>query len=102
MILMVSSETSASCIARLPGVRFGMARRSLRLPEFLAGLLALEELGGQGLGGARAEGLLDEPAGVAALAAGEPPGLDLGLALGADGDLDGLQAAPPTLIVSLI
>ena len=44
--------------------------------------LALVELGGQLLAGALAEGLLDELAGLAALAAGEATRLDLGLALG--------------------
>ena len=78
------------------------AGHQLRLAEFLAGLLALVELGGERLGRRPAEGLLDEPAGLAALAAGEAPGLDPGLALRADGDLDGLQAAPPTGIVSPI
>ena len=76
---------------------------SVRLPEVLAGLLALlVELGGHLLGGPLPEGLLDEPAGVPALGAGEPLGLDGRLALGADGDLDGLvQEAPPTWMVSL-
>jgi hypothetical protein len=41
--------------------------RPLRLPQRLAGLLALVELGGERLGGPGAEGLLDEPAGLAAL-----------------------------------
>ena len=59
----------------------GDGRGLLRLAEFLAGLLALVELGGEGLGGPSAQGLLDEPAGLAALAAGEAAGLDPGLAL---------------------
>src|SRR4051812_30113932 len=76
---------------------------SLRLLQLLGGLLALVEVGRERLGRARAEGLLDEPAGLAALAAGEPPGLDLRLARGAHGDLDDLaQEAPPTLMVSLM
>src|SRR3954454_17388306 len=70
------------------------------LAEVLVEGLALVELGGEGLGGSAAEGLLDEPAGLAALGAGEAPGLDPGLAPGADGDLDGLHEAPPTWIVS--
>ena len=49
-----------------------------------------------------AEGLLDEPAGLAALPAGEAPGLDLGLTCRRDGDLDDLQDAPPTVIDSLM
>ena len=63
----------------------------------------LVELGGEGLGGPGAQGLLDEPAGLAALASGEASGLDPGLAPGVDGDLDGLvQDTPPTWMVSLI
>ena len=58
--------------------RDGIARAgSGGLIEMLAGLLALVELGGERLGGPPAEGLLDEPAGLAALGAGEAPGLDL-------------------------
>src|SRR4051794_10216386 len=72
-----------------------------RLPEALAGLLALVELGGQRLGGPLSQGDLDKLAGVPALGAGEPLGLDGRLALGADGDLDGLQDAPPTVMVNL-
>ena len=41
--------------------------RPLRLPQRLAGLLALVVLCGERLGGPGAEGLLDEPAGLAAL-----------------------------------
>src|SRR3954470_9860236 len=73
------------------------------LAKVLVEGLALVELGGEGLGGPAAEGLLDEPAGLAALGSGEAPGLDLGLALGIDGDLDELaQDAPPTLIDNLM
>src|SRR4051794_30586207 len=68
-----------------------------RLPEVLACLLALVELPGELLGCPPPEGLLDELAGQAAFATAEPLGLYPGLALGADGDLDGLvHAAPPT------
>ena len=77
-------------------------RSQVRLAELLAGLLALVELGGERLGGPPAEGLLDEPAGLAALAAGEAPGLDRRLALRADGDLDGLHERTSDWIVSLI
>src|SRR3954471_24361782 len=73
----------------------------LRLAQLLAGLLALVELGGERLGGLRAQGLLDELAGLAALGPREAPGLDGRLAPGADGDLDDLvQDAPPTRIDS--
>jgi hypothetical protein len=47
-----------------------------------------------------AEGLLDKFRGVTALGAGEALGLDGRLALGTDGDLDELQEAPPTWMVS--
>ena len=66
-------------------------RRSVGLLELLIGGLALVELSGQLLVGALTEGLLDEPAGFAALAAGEAARLDLGLTLGVDGDLDDLH-----------
>src|SRR5690242_9586343 len=77
---------------------------SVGLPEVLAGLLALIELAGHLLGSLLAEGDLHEPGGVPALGAGEPLGLDPGLTLGADRDLDGLAAhAPfPTEMVSLM
>src|SRR6185312_1379803 len=75
---------------------------SLRLPKILAGLLALVEFGGERLGGTGAQGLLDEPAGLAALGAGEAPGLDPGLALGVDGDPDDLHATPPSWMVTSI
>ena len=52
-------------------------RRSVGLLELLVGGLALVELGGQLLVGALPEGLLDELAGLAALAAGEAARLDL-------------------------
>src|SRR3954468_4080589 len=77
-------------------------RGSLRLAEFLVRLLALVELGRERLGGPPAERLLDEPAGLAALPAGEALGLDLCLADGGDGDLDDLHDAPPTVIDSLM
>ena len=80
----------------------GDGRGLLRLAEFLIGLLALVELGGEGLGRTSAQGLLDEPAGLAALAAGEAAGLDPGLTGRADGDPDGLQATPPSRIVTSI
>ena len=80
----------------------GAESRVTATAEILAGLLALVELGRERLGGPLAEGLLDEPAGLAALGAGEAPGLDRRLALGGDGDLDGLHEAPPTVIDSLM
>jgi hypothetical protein len=77
-------------------------RWSVLLPEVLTGLLTLVELGGQCLGGPLPEGLLDEPAGVPALAAAEALGLDGGLALRRDDKLDGLaQEPPPTVMVNL-
>ncbi len=89
-----SESRSASVMVRFPSVVMGMGwrmdgdvRGSLRLAEFLIGLLALVELGGEGLGGPGAQGLLDESAGLAALAAGKATGLDPGLAGRADGDL---------------
>ena len=75
---------------------------SVGLPEVLAGLPGPGRTRRSTLGGLLAEGLLDELAGVPALAAGEALGLDGRLALGADGDLDGLQDAPPTWMVSLM
>ena len=63
--------------------------RSGGLPEIPVDLLVLVELAGELLGGPLPEGLFHELAGVPALAAAEPLGLDLGLAGGADGDLDG-------------
>src|SRR5260221_187000 len=54
------------------------------------------------VGRAGAERLFDARAGLAGGGAGEALRLALRLALRADGDLDGLQAAPPTLIVSLM
>ena len=76
-------------MAELPDAEFRPARyRACR-----ADILAVEK---------EAEGLLDELARVAAGAASEAFGLDLGLARGADGDLDGFQASPPTRMVSRI
>src|SRR4051794_28681978 len=95
-----SAETSMSDIARLQDVWDGGARGSLRLLEGLLGGLALEELTRERLARARAERLLEESAGHAAGAASEPPGLDLRLSPGADGDLDGLHEAPPTWMVN--
>lgn len=74
----------------------------LGLLQLLAGLLALVELGGQPLARTPAERLLDEPAGFAALAASEAFRLHLCLSLWADGDLDALHEAPPTVTVSLM
>src|SRR6478752_1190388 len=68
----------------------GSGRGSGRLPELLAGPLCRVELGGERLGRARAERLLDELAGLAALGPDEAPGLDGRLALRVDGDLDDL------------
>ena len=65
-------------------MRRGEMRRGTRsagLLELLVGGLALVELGGQLLASALAQCLLDELAGLAALAAGEAARLDLGLTL---------------------
>src|SRR6267378_5093902 len=93
-------RSQVSNIAHLLGRGEWRTATLRRLLQFLGGLLALVELRGQRLGRAVAQRLLDEPAGLAARAAAESPGLDLRLALWADGDLDRLHEAPPTWIVS--
>src|SRR4051812_38634015 len=93
------TSASASHGSMWPGG--GDMRGSLGLRDGLVGLLAVVELGRDRLGGLPTERLLDEPAGLPALGAGEPPGLDLRLARRADGDLNRLHEAPPTLMVSL-
>ncbi len=71
------------------------------LAEVVIGRLLLIELGLELLGRGLAQGLFDELAGLPALIAGESPGLDPGLALGINGDLDRLvQEAPPTWMVN--
>lgn len=76
---------------------------SLPLAGLLLDALAGMEFAGQPFVGALAQCLLDELAGLAALAAGKAFGLDSSLALGRYDDFDGLhQAAPPTLMVSLM
>ncbi len=78
-------------------------RRLAGLANVLAGLLAVVELALELFGSTLPESLLDELAGKAAFGTAEPLGLDLGLAFGADGDLDNLaHAAPPTWITSLM
>src|SRR4051812_24251498 len=63
----------------------------------------LVELGGQALGGAFAQRLLEESAGVLTGWAGKALGLHDDRALGINGDLDRLQMPPPpTDTVSLI
>src|SRR5208337_4523510 len=77
--------------------------RSVGLLELLVGCLALVELSGQLLVSSRAQSLLNEATGFTAFTTGKATSLDLGLALGVDGDLDDLQAAPPpTRMVSLM
>ena len=68
----------------------------------LPGGLFLVELGRELLGGPLAQGLLQVPARFTARRPGEALGLDRGLALGTDRDLDGFQAPPPTWMVSLM
>src|SRR5438270_11058455 len=90
---------SASGMVRLLATGCVGARGSLRLPDRLLDGLRLVELGGELLAHGPAEGLLDEAAGLAALAAGEAPRLDLRLAGGRDDDADDLlHARPPTSI----
>src|SRR4051812_8881769 len=88
MVARAPAGGSTSGIARLLGAGVGEVRGSLRLPEGLVGGLALVELGGLDIGGGEAEGLLQEPAGGQALAAGVAPGLHGRLAARRDGDLD--------------
>ncbi len=65
--------------------------------------LHIEELGCRLHGGLFAECLFDELARLNAISASEALGFDYAIALGIDGDLNSLiQAAPPTLTVSLI
>jgi hypothetical protein len=76
-------------------------RTSLRLPDLRLGALSLVELGRELLGDRLAEGLLDEPAGLAALAAREALRLHLRLAPGGDDHADDLlHAWPPTSILT--
>lgn len=66
---------------------------------FLSRLLCLSlmKLGLQTLVLSLTESLLDELAGLSTLAASKAVGLDPGLTVGSDDDLDGLiQAAPPS------
>ena len=59
------------------------------LPELLAGAGLVVELGQQAFAAGCSQGLLDEPAGVLALRAGEAIGLHADAALWVHGDLDG-------------
>src|SRR5207253_1049093 len=84
-----SGGTSSSGIAWLLASGVATHGASLRLRQCLLGGLALVELGGPGLDGGDAEGLLQELAGGEAVAAGIALGLDSRLAAGRDRDLDG-------------
>ncbi len=76
-------------------------RGSVRLAQVVIGRLVLIELGLEVFGRGLTESLLDELAGLPAFIASKSPGLDPGLPLGIDGDLDGLvQAPPPTVTVN--
>src|SRR5208282_3654876 len=76
--------------------------RSVGLLELLIGCLTLVELPGQLLVSSRAQSLLDESTGFTAFTAGEATSLDPRLTFGVDSNLDDLQAAPPTRMVSLM
>jgi Uri superfamily endonuclease len=94
-----------SCVTRASnGCRSPMPRALRTLLLCLLDGRRLMELGGELFVNSLAEGLFDEPAGIAATRSGEPPGPNAGLALGGDGDFDDLRhAAPPWIwIVSLI
>jgi hypothetical protein len=94
-----------SLLVLVNGVRLGTDEPkgwSVRLLELLVGRLVLVELRGQLLVGALAESLLNEATGFTAFTTGEATCLDLALTFGVDGDLDDLQATPPTRMVSLI
>src|SRR5262249_46778815 len=75
---------------------------SARLVQAVLCALLLVELCRERFGHPPAERLLDEPAGLAALGAGEAAGLDRGAALRVDGHLDRFHAPPPTPMVRRI